>query len=333
MKLLMAICSLLLVGCQTDQTSQPSHSNRLIVLNKSSHSAWLLDAQDGNKLAALPTGVAPHEVTISPDKSRAVITNYGDQHPGNSLTVIDLDSQKIHKTISLGTYTRPHGVEWFSDNQRAIVTVEGQKAVITVDIDSGEILNSIRTNQDVSHMVALGPDEDTAYVTNLGSGTVSILDLKKEQVAATVETGSGTEGVAVIPRAGEVWITNRSANSISVMDIASQKIIQRFNSAAFPIRAEVSNHQKWVAVSNARSSEVSIFEVESHNQIQKISTVQNNDPGTPIGLTFSDDDRRLYVSNSKGNSISVIDTQNWEIITTFETDQTPDGIAFIPTKD
>ena len=333
MRLLLTIFSLLLVGSQPDQASQSQSSNRIIVLNKLSHSAWLLDAQNGNKLAEFPTGVAPHEVAISPNKSRAVITNYGDQHPGNSLTVIDLDNEKIHKTISLGKYTRPHGVEWFSDNEKVIVTVEDQKAVIIINVDSGEILKSIGTNEDVSHMLALGPNETMAYVTNLGSGSVSKLDLRKEQVSTTLETGNGTEGVVVIPKTNEVWITNRSANSISVLDIASQKITRSFKSAEFPIRTEVSNHQKWVAVSNAQSSEVSIFDVASHSQIQKISTVENANPGIPIGLTFSDDDRHLYISNSEGNNITVIDTQSWQIINTFETGETPDGIAFISTEE
>lgn len=332
MRLLLTILSLLLLGSPPDQASQSPHSNRIIVLNKSSHSAWLLDAQNGNALAKFPTGVAPHEVAISPDKSRAVITNYGDQHPGNSLTVIDLDNKEIHKTISLGKYTRPHGVEWFSDNEKVIVTVEDQKAVVIINVISGDILKSIRTNEEVSHMVALGPEETTAYVTNLGSGSVSILDLRKEQASTTLETGNGTEGVVAIPKTNEVWITNRSANSISVLDIASQRITRSFKSAEFPIRAEVSNHQKWVAVSNAQSSEVSVFDVTSHSQIQKISTVENAHPGMPIGLTFSDDDRRLYVSNSAANNITVIDTQSWQIVNMFETGQTPDGIAYISTE-
>lgn len=332
MRLLITILALLLMGCQTNQSEQSSNTDQLIVLNKSSHSAWLLDAQNGNKLSEFPTGVAPHEVAISPDKSSAIITNYGDQHPGNSLTLIDLDNQKVHKTISLGQYTRPHGIEWFSDNERAIVTVEGQQAVITIDVESGEILKSIQTNQDVSHMVTLGPDENNAYVTNLGSGSVSILDLNNEQVSATLQTGDGTEGVVVVPKTNEVWITNRRANSISILNLDTNKIDTSFTSSDFPIRAELSHNQQWVAVSNARSSEVSIFDVERREQIQKISTVENGESGMPIGLTFSDNDQRLYISNSKANSISVIDTQNWKVIDTFTTGQTPDGIAFIPTK-
>lgn len=304
----------------------------LLVLNKAAHSAWQLDASSGDKIAEYPTGVAPHEVAVSPNKKRALITNYGDQHPGNSLTVINLKNRKVSKTISLGTFTRPHGVEWFSDNKRAIVTVENQQSVIIVDIDNGEILQSVKTNQKVSHMVSLGPNEAIAYVTNLGSGSVSILDLKQEKNIKTLDTSDGTEGVVVVPSSNEVWITNRSANTISVLDIETAALTHSFTSTAFPIRAELSNNEQWVAVSNAKSSQISIFDVESKIQIRKISTLKDQKMGMPIGLTFSDDDRQLYVSNSEQNNVAVINTENWTLTNTFPADDTPDGIAYISAK-
>lgn len=319
----------LLITFYPHQQAQKA-GNSLLVLNKAAHSAWHLDAATGSKIAEYPTGVAPHEVAIAPNKERALITNYGDQHPGNSLTVIDLKNRKVSKTISLGTFTRPHGIEWFSDNKRAIITVEDQKSVIVVDIDNGEILRSIKTNQDVSHMVALGPNEATAYVTNLGSGSVSIIDLNQGKSIKTLQTGDGTEGIVVVPHNNEVWITNRSANTISVLDIKTRAITNSFNSAEFPIRAELSNVEQWVAVSNAQSSQISIFDVASKKQVRKISTVKEQAPGMPIGLTFSDDDRYLYVSNSEQNNIAVIDTDSWILTDTFITSDTPDGIAYIP---
>jgi YVTN family beta-propeller protein len=309
--------------------SEQDSTDSLLVLNKEAHSAWQLDATTGAKIAEYPTGVAPHEVAISPNKKRAIITNYGDQHPGNSLTVIDLQNKKVNKTISLGKFTRPHGIKWFSDSKRAIVTVEDQQSVIVVDIDTGKILQSIRTNQKVSHMVSLDPAEATAYVTNLGSGSVSILDLEQGKRINTLQTGDGTEGIVVVPNNNEVWITNRSANTISVLDIETAAITDSFTSTDFPIRAELSNNEQWVAVSNAKSSQISIFDVESNKQIQKISTTEDQTSGMPIGLTFSNDDRYLYVSNSEQNNIAIINTGNWTLTDTFATDKTPDGIAYI----
>jgi YVTN family beta-propeller protein len=302
--------------------------NHLLILNKSGNTAWQLDAETGEKISEFKTGVAPHEVAISPDRNRAIITNYGGNTPGNSLTIVDLQNQEVQKTISLGAYQRPHGVEWFADGKRAIVTTEAQQSAVIIDVDSAKIVSTIKTGQQVSHMVTLGTDELSAYITNLGSGSVSVLDLTTNKSTNVIKTGDGTEGVTTIPNKNEVWITNRSANTVSILDASTNKIIKTLKSSSFPIRAEVSSDGKFVAVSNAESSEVTIFDVASRQQIQKISTVEENQQGMPIGLTFSDDGNRLFVANSNINQIAVIDTNSWKVVKRFKTGATPDGIAY-----
>lgn len=220
-------------------------------------------------------------------------------------------------------------MQWFSDGERAIVTAESQQAVITLNIDSGEIISSINTDQEVSHMVALGSDEQRAYATNLGSGSLSILDLTNNEPIQTIATGEGTEGVATVPGKEEVWITNRASDTISILNTSANNITETMESTSFPIRAAVSPDTQFVAVSNAESSQISVFDIESRQQVQKLSTVSGDQKGMPIGLTFSASGNRLYVANSNIDEIAVIDTDQWEIIDTFPTGETPDGIAYI----
>ena len=333
MKTLLIFLSTLIFAFNGGPNSgNPSGDDTIIILNKSANTAWQLDAKTGKKIAEYKTGVGPHEVAVSPDQGRAIITNYGGDAPGNSLTIINLNTREISKTISLGEFQRPHGVQWFSDGRRAIVTAESQQAILIVDIDTGEILSTIDTNQQTSHMVALSTNEKMAFVTNLGSGSLSILDLIAGKTVQTIKTGAGTEGVAVIPRSNRVWITNRSANTVSIFDPEANKVIATLESASFPIRAKASPDGQLVAVSNARSSEVSIFDVENRKQLHKLSTVSDNRQGMPIGLTFSDDRSHLYIANSEANHIAVISTASWEIVDTFPTGTTPDGIAYISSK-
>lgn len=313
-------------------TAHTEDEDAILILNKSGDTAWQINAETGERTAEYQTEKAPHEVAVSPDQNRAVITNYGAETPGNSLTIINLKEQKVAKTISLGEYERPHGVEWFSDGERAIITAEAQHSVITIDIDSEEILSVIETGQEVSHMVTLSSDEQTAYVTNLGSGSVSVLDLASEKVIETIKTGAGTEGVTTVPGNNEVWITNRSANTLSIIDESNYQIIETLESSEFPIRAEASPKGDLIAVSNAQSSEVSVFDVDERRQIHKISTVEEGEQGMPIGITFSASGDRLYAANSESDQIAVINTQNWQVISQFKTGSTPDGIAYISSE-
>ncbi|MDX1670761.1 MAG: beta-propeller fold lactonase family protein [Balneolaceae bacterium] len=310
-------------------SEKQSNGDFILILNKSGNTAWQLEAESGEVVARYPTGNAPHEVAVSPDRSRAVITNYGDQRPGYSLTVIDLQQQKVSKSIDLEPYGRPHGVQWFSDNRRVVVSVEEKQAVAVVDIDSGKIVKTIKTNERVSHMVELDADQDRVFVPNLGSGTLSVLDLKKGTVIRTLKTGQGTEGITLAADRNELWVTNRESDTVMIIDTESLDIKHTLKSSEFPIRAEISPDGHWVAVSNARSSEVSIFGTESKEQVAKVSTEpQAQISGVPIGLTFSSDNQRLFVANSQANQIVVIDTSRWRVIDRFKTGETPDGIAY-----
>ncbi len=142
----------------------------IVVLNKAEASVSLLDAGTGRELAKVQVGSGPHEVAISPDGSTAVVTNYGQQQPGHTLTVIDIASMRPRATIELGDYHRPHGIQYFPDGKRVAVTVEAEQAVIIVNVETATVETAVRTEQDISHMLVLSPDASRIYVSSIVSG-------------------------------------------------------------------------------------------------------------------------------------------------------------------
>jgi YVTN family beta-propeller protein len=48
-------------------------------------------------------------------------------------------------------------------------------------------------------LVAVAPDGKHAYVTNLASNNVSVIDTGSDTVAATVPVGSNPVGVSIVP--------------------------------------------------------------------------------------------------------------------------------------
>lgn len=308
---------------------QSENGAYLLVLNKTSNTAWQLDAASGEKVAEYPTDTGPHEVAVSPDHTRAALTNYGAGTPGNTLTIINLRDRKVDKEIDLSPYGRPHGIQWFSDGRRVIVSVEAQQSVAIVDVDRGAIETAIRTDQSVSHMVELSPDEKRVYVPNIGSGSTTVIDIPGRRIVKTISTGDGAEGIALVNSGSEVWVSNRAANTLSVIDAEELAVTETLQSRSFPIRAEASPNGRWVAVSNAESGEISVFDTAGKELVARVSTeTEAGENGVPIGLTFSGDSSRLYVANSEARQVVVIDTGGWSVIDRFETGETPDGIAW-----
>ncbi|MDX1618349.1 MAG: cytochrome D1 domain-containing protein [Balneolaceae bacterium] len=314
---------------ESEAQSEHENGSYLLVLNKSADTAWQLEASTGKKVAEYPTKAGPHEVAVSPDQTRAALTNYGAERAGSTLTIIDLNRREVEKVIDLGAYRRPHGIQWFSDGRRVIVSAEAQQAVAIVDVDKGAIVKAIRTDQQVSHMVELSPDEQRVYVPNIGSNSVTVIDLQNERVIKEIPTGEQAEGITLADGGREVWVTNRGENTISVIDTADLKVVETLRSRDFPIRAELSPNGEWVAVSNARSGDVALFDAGSREPVARVSTnTEAGEIGVPIGLIFSSDSSRLYVANSQARQVVVIETGSWRVIDRFRTGDTPDGIAY-----
>ncbi len=317
----------------------------LVVLNKGAASASLIDPRQDSTIATIPTGEGPHEVAVAPGGRLAVVTDYGGDTPGSTLTVIDLDARAVARTIDLAPLRRPHGVAWLPDTQRVVVTVELDSAVAIVNVLTGEVEGTVGTSQAVSHMVALSPDGRMAYVANIGSGSVSMIDLAGRFLVRTTPTGAGAEGIAVTPDGAELWVTNRSANTITVLDAETLAPRDTIPSANFPIRVAFTPDGDAALVTNARSGELRVFDRWSRDTIATIpmrfdttaargtilgsSLGETPGTGVPIGVLVSPDGRTAYVANANVDAVTVVDLIELRVTGYLRTGREPDGLGWV----
>lgn len=331
---------LLLVCCST---AKAADSGTLLVLNKSDNTVSLIDLRSKKIVATLPTGVGPHEVAVSPNGKLAVIANYGTgPQPGSTLTVIDVPGKKQLKTIDLGEYRRPHGIAWLRGNEIA-VTVEGSKALLVVDVETGKILGSVVTDQNVSHMVTVSPKHQRAFVANIGSGSVTVIDLAGRKKISDIKTGAGAEGIDISKDEKEVWVTNRAANTVSVIDVASLNITNNLESKDFPIRVKFVPGGKLVMVSNARSGDVAVFDAVTKKEVRRIPMqVKANEASSssgrifnqfgqspvPVGILMSPRLGHAFVANTNADIVTMIDLKSWQIVDRLTAGKEPDGLGY-----
>ena len=321
--------------------STPAVAATLLVGNKSDDTVDLIDPATGESSATLPTGKAPHEIAISPDKRLAVVSNYGDRSaPGASLTVIDLAQSKVVRTIDLGEHTRPHGLAWLRGNDVA-VTTEGSAHLLVVDAAKGKVVKAIPTGQRVSHMVAVTPDFSRAFVANIGSGSMTAIDLVKGTKLGDVITGEGAEGIAVRPGTKEVWVTNREAGTLSVIDTDSLKVKATIPAAGFPIRIAFTPDGSRALVSAASSGEVVLFDAGARKELLRKKLNLSNAPDAakrlfadrfgespvPVGLVISSDGKSAYVAATQSDVVAVIDPATLDVKNLLRAGHEPDGMA------
>jgi DNA-binding beta-propeller fold protein YncE len=319
----------------------PIAAETLLVVRKTDDALDFMDPGSGLRLASVALGRAPHEVSVSPDGKRAAVTNYGmrDQ-PGSTLSVVDLEHPRELARIDLAPHTRPHGVVWFADD-RIAVTAEGTRHLLLVDPDAGRVVSAIETGQEISHMVAVSTDATRAYVSNIGSGTTTALDLGAERKLGDVATGAGSEALAVTPDGRELWVAARADGQIAIVDTASLAVSARLPLAGIPIRIAMTPDGRTALVTCAGSSEVLAFDVASRGERGRRKVDVPLAPGAaerpfarlapgsvlPVGLLVSRDGRSAFVAATMGDRVVQYDIATLTPLRTIEVGGEPDGLG------
>lgn len=327
-------------------SSAVAEEGTLVVANKGEATVSLLDLGRGVVVATLPTGEGPHEVAVTADGKRAMVTNYGHRGaPGSSLTLIDVVRAEVLGTIDLGDYRRPHGIAWHAADTQVLVTAEADKALLVVDVEAGRVVSAIPTDQDISHMLAVSPRGDRAYLANIGSGSVSVIDLEAGKRLANVATGDGAEGVAVAAGGAQVWVTNRAADTITVLDAASLEASIRFESKGFPIRATALPDGSKVLVTRARAGDLMIYDagalgegvqvdlgVEMKDTEGRLFGDRFGDSSVPIGVVTDRAGRRAWIAHANADLISELDVERRVTTRTLRAGREPDGMVWTPVR-
>ena len=327
----------------------PGAPRTLIVLNKGEATAAFVDLATMRVVATLPTGVGPHEVAVSPDGRTAVVGNYGDRTPGNTLTVIDLPTRKVVRTISLGEHRRPHGIAWLPDGRRVAVTTEASRAVVLVTVADGAV-KAVPTNQDGTHLLALTRDGRRLYTANIGSSSVTLIDVGRAAVVRTVTTAPRPEAIDVSPDGRELWTAPQIApgapGMVAVLDAATLDSVASFSSGGvYPNRLRFTPDGRLVLVSNAASGTVHVFDARTRASVGAVPFPRDTvkAPATdgpmcgpmaasavPLGILITPDSRTAYVATAAHNEVAVVDIPGRRVVATLRTGDQPDGMAFAP---
>jgi len=293
----------------------------LVVLNKSEHTAALVDPASGEVVRRIPTGLGPHEAAVSRDGKTLYVANYGTRKPGSTISVIDLPTGAVRRVVDLGEHRRPHGIQVAPDGA-VWVTTEESRRVLCLAPEDLSVRTEFVTDQDVTHMVVLSPDGERAFASSIGSGTVSVLDVETGEVT-TLESGGGAEGIDIAPDGSEVWVANRADDTITVFDAESLDVLDTLPTGDFPIRVKFTPGGERVLVSCAESNELIAYDARSREERKRLAI-----DAAPIGILVTPDGATAYVAITGADKVTVIDLDDMTVSGEIRTGREPDGMAW-----
>jgi YVTN family beta-propeller protein len=298
-----------------------------------------------NKVTQSIRGIElPHGVNFSPNGERVYVSNEAE----SVLDVVDRKSGEILQKIPL--IGRPNNIAVTKDGGRVLVAIRSDPGVVDlVDTVSLARAKSIPVNGS-AHNVFITPDGKYAVSGSIENKAATVIDLKSEQAVWEVKFDAGVRPMAFEKNAdgstARVFVQLSNFNGFAVVDFAKRGEVARIKLPDQPSgfgvaegRTGTPSHgigvapdgkSLWVNSTFANAVfEYSLPELQliGHVALPEVHPVGHAPTGSvPEWITFTPDNRTIYVSNSGAGSLSAIDVSARKIIAIIPVGEVPKRI-------
>ena len=215
----------------------------------------------------------------------------------------------------------PYGLAVTPDGSRVYVTDNTSGSVSVLDTATDTVTKTITVGAGAEG-VAITPNGAQAYVANFTDNTVSVIDTATNAVTKTIAVGAGPADVAVTPDGAKVYVTNDTADTVSVIDTSTGSVSATVAANDDPAGLAISpNGTAYVA----NFTKDRVFIIGTDNLITLPATGTHAD-----SLALSPDGSLLYVGESQGRAVAVIDTATRAVLTTFTFGFSPLALIISP---
>lgn len=146
------------------------------------------------------------------------------------------------------------------------------------------------------------------FVPNRASASIAVIDIRTDQVVATLPVGNVPHQVAVSDITNQMVATNTADDTITIIDLASGAS-RTMPLAHEPEHMELGPDGHTLAIGNIGAGAVSLVALPEGKELHRVTGLSQ-----PHNLTFSPDGKRLYVANLGANHVSVVDVAAGQVV-------------------
>ena len=310
--------SVILAATALAQTPSPA----LLVLNKGDNALAIVDPSNGKVVGTVPVGRNPHELTVSSDGRLAFSSNM----QGDSISVIDLASQKELNRVELPNLRTPHGL-YFAEG-KLYFTAQGDHAIARYDPVANKVDWTRDSGQNGTHMLVATRDLSRIFTSNMNSDSIGMFLASAAYKPTIIPVGKGPEALALSPDEKQVWTATYGDSHVAVIDVAAGAVIetvhvpmQRAN------RLQFTPDGKRVLISDSGNGDLVVLDVASRKEIKRLKVGGNCE-----GILMVPDGSRAYVASEQDNFVAVVDLKKLAIGARIRPGNGPDGMAWAVRK-
>lgn len=253
--------------------------------------------------AVVATGSMPKGVSLSPDGTRAYVTNFG-QHNGHNIDIFDARTLAHESEIHLPgnvveSLLSPDGRTIYASNFL-------RNSVQFIDVEARRVTHEIPTGTHPK-ILTLSADGQRLFAANWSGNSVTEIDIASAKVTRTIPAGLNPRGMA-ITRAGTLFAANFNGASIDIFRGLDFSEHHRITACPIPRHLALSPDERLLFVSCYHDSMVHAVDVATEKVVHQLHV-----GSSPKTLEVSRDGRWVWSADygKETNSVSVIDTHDW----------------------
>jgi len=272
-------------------------------------------------------------VIASPDGRTAYVPIYGDSgvgkpgSDGTNLVAIDIASRKIIGNVDFGRGVRPHCPLFGPKDGLLYVSTEIDKSITIIDPASLKIVGSIPTDRPESHMFALSHDGRFGYTTNVGSGTISVLDIKARKTMDVIQIAPVIQRISLSVDDRLAFTSDQSKPRLAVFDTATRKVASWIPLSAPGYGTAPTPDGLWLVVATPGARQVVVVNLKSMKVEHTIDV-----PAAPQEVLIRPDGAMAYVSCDASHKVAEIRTSDWTVARLIDAGPGADGLAWAAQK-
>jgi YVTN family beta-propeller protein len=165
----------------------------------------------------------------------------------------------------------------------------------------------------------------TAYVTNLGSNTVTPIDTATGSTGSPIAVGTEPTSVAITPDGKTAYVVNQSSDNVTPINTLTNIAGTPISVGSLPQGIAIAPDGKMAYVTNALSNTVTPINIAT-NTTQPWIPVGHD----PEGIAITPDGRTAYVANPGTSSVSPIDLATGIVGANITVGGDPQNLAITP---
>jgi YVTN family beta-propeller protein len=276
-------------------------------------------ATDKNQvMATIPMERAPHRVAVTPDGTRAYVTNFY-VYSGNvngQVSVIDTITNSVLTNIPLVNAIGYLKVAISPDGTRVYVAhslnTTHLNTLSTIDTVTNKVISIISFNviPGISYNMVLNPDGTRIYLPSYGAG-LAVIDVVNQLIIDIVPVGPPMFGIAITPDGTQIYLTplhspsgNNGVTVVNTITNQFKTFIPIPSNFSGDVAVSPDRRRAYVA-SYGIMSVVTVIDTATNLALEHIPIPMTTTSGVPA-IAVSVDGTQVYVADGD-HTVFVID--------------------------